>query len=149
MVADVHKYSAVAPIRFPDPRGAFPGDILLRPPPVVVDANVLRNDILRDAIVRSRPDGYIDPVSEVADPGLDPAPHPWLPDVFPAAGAALPASWDSGIDAADRVVRTMLRATQGTPGRAELREDLSQRLHEITAIRRAVDKYLAGSRPDR
>ena len=36
-----------APIRFPDPRGAFPGDILLRPPPVVVDANVLRSDILR------------------------------------------------------------------------------------------------------
>jgi hypothetical protein len=28
-------------------QGAFPGGILLRPPPVVVDANVLRNDILR------------------------------------------------------------------------------------------------------
>jgi hypothetical protein len=47
MVADMHKHSAVAPIRFPDPRGPFPGDILLRPPPVVVDANVLRNDIRR------------------------------------------------------------------------------------------------------
>jgi predicted nucleic acid-binding protein len=47
MVADTHKASAVAPIRFPDPEGAFPSDILLRPPPVVVDANVLRNDILR------------------------------------------------------------------------------------------------------
>lgn len=47
IVADTHKSSAVAPIRFPDPQGAFPGDILLRPPPVVVDANVLRNDILR------------------------------------------------------------------------------------------------------
>ncbi|MBV9384459.1 MAG: hypothetical protein JOY82_18495 [Streptosporangiaceae bacterium] len=47
MVAGMHKYSAVAPIRFPDPGGAFPGDILLRPPPVVVDANVLRNDIRR------------------------------------------------------------------------------------------------------
>jgi hypothetical protein len=47
MVADMHKYSAVAPIRFPDPCGAFPGDILLRPPPVVLDANVLRNDIRR------------------------------------------------------------------------------------------------------
>jgi predicted nucleic acid-binding protein len=47
MIADRHKASAVAPIRFPGPEGAFPGDILLRPPPVVVDANVLRNDILR------------------------------------------------------------------------------------------------------
>jgi hypothetical protein len=47
MVADMHKHSAVAPIRFPDPGGAFSGDILLRPPPVVVDANVLRNDIRR------------------------------------------------------------------------------------------------------
>jgi hypothetical protein len=47
IVADTHKSSAVAPIRFPDPQGVFPGDILLRPPPVVVDANVLRNDILR------------------------------------------------------------------------------------------------------
>lgn len=47
MVAGMHKYSAVAPIRFPGPGGAFPGDILLRPPPVVVDANVLRNDIRR------------------------------------------------------------------------------------------------------
>ena len=47
MVADMHKDSAVAPIRFPGPQGAFPEDILLRPPPVVVDANVLRNDILR------------------------------------------------------------------------------------------------------
>lgn len=47
IVADTHKSSAVAPIRFPDTQGAFPGDILLRPPPVVVDANVLRNDILR------------------------------------------------------------------------------------------------------
>lgn len=47
MVADKHKISAVAPIRFPGPEGAFPRDILLRPPPVVVDANILRNDILR------------------------------------------------------------------------------------------------------
>ena len=45
-VAEMHRYSTVAPIRFPDPGGAFTGDILLRPPPVVVDANVLRNDIL-------------------------------------------------------------------------------------------------------
>lgn len=45
MVAEMHKYSAVAPIRLPGPQGAFPGDILLRPPPVVLDANVLRNDI--------------------------------------------------------------------------------------------------------
>jgi predicted nucleic acid-binding protein len=47
MVAGIHKVNAVAPIRFPGPEGAFPSDILLRPPPVVVDANVLRNDILR------------------------------------------------------------------------------------------------------
>jgi len=46
-VVDMHKHSAVAPIRFPGVQGAFPGDILLRPPPVVVDANVLRNDIRR------------------------------------------------------------------------------------------------------
>lgn len=47
MVADIHKDSAVAPIRFPGSEGAFPEDILLRPPPVVVDANILRNDIRR------------------------------------------------------------------------------------------------------
>jgi hypothetical protein len=47
MVADMHKDSAVAPIRFPSPQGAFPEDVLLRPPPVVVDANILRNDIRR------------------------------------------------------------------------------------------------------
>ncbi len=46
-ISDAHKDSALAPIRFPDPHGAFPQDILLRPPPVVVDANVFRNDILR------------------------------------------------------------------------------------------------------
>jgi predicted nucleic acid-binding protein len=45
VVADMHKYSAVTPIRLPGPQGAFPADILLRPPPVVLDANVLRNDI--------------------------------------------------------------------------------------------------------
>jgi hypothetical protein len=47
MVKNKHKASMVVPVRFPGPEGAFPGDILLRPPPVVVDANVLRNDILR------------------------------------------------------------------------------------------------------
>ena len=47
MVADMHQDSADAPIRFPGPQGAFPEDILLRPPPVVVDANILRNDIRR------------------------------------------------------------------------------------------------------
>src|SRR5580693_7024156 len=47
MVADMHKDSAVAPIRLPGPEGGFPEDILLRPPPVVVDANILRNDIRR------------------------------------------------------------------------------------------------------
>ncbi len=47
MVTEMHKSSAIAPIRFPDSPGAFPGDVLLCPPPVVVDANVLRNDIRR------------------------------------------------------------------------------------------------------
>jgi predicted nucleic acid-binding protein len=46
-VAARHTASAAAPIRLPDPGGVFPADILLRPPPVVVDANILRNDILR------------------------------------------------------------------------------------------------------
>ena len=46
-VADMHKGSSQAPIRFPESNGAFPADILLRPPPVVVDANILRDDILR------------------------------------------------------------------------------------------------------
>jgi patatin-related protein len=97
---------------------------------------------VRDVIVRSRSDGYIDPVSEVTDPGLDPAGHPWLPDAFPAAGAALPTAWKWGVDAADRVVRTMLRATRGGSGLDELREDLSRRLHQIAAIGRGVDDYL-------
>ena len=97
---------------------------------------------VRDTIVRSRRDGYIDPVSEVTDPGLNPAGHPWLPDTFPAANAALPATWTWGADAADRVVRTILRATSGEPGLDELRKDLSKRLHQITAIGQAVDDYL-------
>jgi hypothetical protein len=46
-VAGRHRASAVTPIRFPGPKGGFPTDILLRPPPVVVDANVLRNDVRR------------------------------------------------------------------------------------------------------
>jgi patatin-related protein len=99
----------------------------------------------RDTIVRSRPDGYVDPVSEVTDPGLDPAGHPWLPDNFPAAGAALPATWKWGVDAADRVVRTILRATRSEPGLDELREDLSKRLHQIAAVGQAVDDYLVSA----
>ena len=100
---------------------------------------------VRDTIVHSRPDGYIDPVSEVADPGLDPAGHPWLPDTFPAAHAALPTTWRWGVDAADRVVRTILRATRGESGLDELREDLSKRLHQIAAIGQAVDEYLVSA----
>jgi predicted nucleic acid-binding protein len=46
-VASMHRDSAREPIRWPDSGGAFPADILLRPPPVVVDANILRNDVLR------------------------------------------------------------------------------------------------------
>jgi patatin-related protein len=100
---------------------------------------------VRDTIVRSRPDGYVDPVGEVADPGLDPAGHPWLPDTFPAADAALPATWKWGVDAADRVVRTILRAAREESGIDELREDLSKRLHQITAIGQAVDEYLGSA----
>src|SRR5260221_6043253 len=46
-VAGMHRDSAREPIRWPDASGAFPADFLLRPPPVVVDANILRNDVLR------------------------------------------------------------------------------------------------------
>ncbi len=46
-VAGIHRDSAREPIRWPDASGAFPADFLLRPPPVVVDANILRNDVLR------------------------------------------------------------------------------------------------------
>jgi len=97
---------------------------------------------VRDVIVRSRSDGYIDPVGEVADPGLDPARHPWLPDAFPAADAPLPATWTWGVDAADRVVRTILRATSGEPGLGKLRPDLSKRLLQIAAIGQALDDHL-------
>jgi len=96
---------------------------------------------VRDTIVRSR-NGYIDPVREVTDPGLDPAGHPWLPDTFPAADAALPTTWKWGADAAARVVRTILRATRSESGLDKLREDLSRRLHQIAAIGQAVDGYL-------
>jgi patatin-related protein len=100
---------------------------------------------VRDTIVRSRPDGYVDPVSEVTDPGLDPAKHPWLPDTFPTADAALPTTWKWGVDAADRVVRTILRATRDESGLDELRKDLSKRLHQIAAIGQAVDEYLVST----
>jgi patatin-related protein len=100
---------------------------------------------VRDTIVRSRPDGYIDPVSDVTDPGLDPAEHPWLPDTFPTANAALPTTWKWGVDAADRVVRTILRATRGESGLDQLREDLSTRLHQIAAIGQAVNEYLVSA----
>ena len=100
---------------------------------------------VRDTIVRSRPDGYVNPVSEVTDPGLDPAGHPWLPDTFPAADATLPTTWKWGADAADRVVRTILRATRDESGIDELREDLSKRLHQIAAIGQAVDEYLVSA----
>jgi patatin-related protein len=97
---------------------------------------------VRDTIVRSRPDGYVDPVRQVTDPSLDPAGHPWLPDTFPTVDDALPTTWKWGADAADRVVRTILRATRSEPGLDELREDLSKRLHQIAAIGQAVDDYL-------
>lgn len=42
-----HVSGSADAIRYPSAEGAFPTDFLLRPPPVVVDANRLRNDILR------------------------------------------------------------------------------------------------------
>jgi patatin-related protein len=108
---------------------------------------------VRDTIVRARPNGYIDPVGEIADPGFGHAAHPWRPDTFPAAGDPLPTAWKWGVDAADRVVRTMLRATTSESARGlraasseagldDLRKDLSQRLHQIAAISQAIDEYL-------
>lgn len=101
-----------------------------------------------DTIVRSRVNGYIDPVSEITDPGFHPGAHPWLPDIFPAAGGSLPTSWNWGADAADRVVRTMLRATSSEDGLVDLRKDLSKRLHEIAAISQAIDEYVVLSGKD-
>lgn len=103
--------------------------------------------------MRTRPNGYIDPVGEIADPGFGDAAHPWRPDTFPAAGDPLPTAWKWGADAADRVVRTMLRATTSESARGlraasseaglgDLRKDLSQRLHQIAAISQAIDEYL-------
>jgi len=43
---DMHVRSSKEPIRLPALSGAFPADFLLRPPPVVADANRLRDDIL-------------------------------------------------------------------------------------------------------
>lgn len=46
-VASMHVSNSRQVIRFPSANGAFPADILLHPPPVVLDANRLRSDILR------------------------------------------------------------------------------------------------------
>ena len=94
-------------------------------------------------MAHARTDGYIDPAGEVSDFPLRPASHPWLPAAFPAAGEDLPGTWNWGVDAADRVVRTMLRAISGTAGRDPLRHELSQCLHQIAAISRAVSQHLA------
>ena len=103
-----------------------------------------------DIIARSSPDGYIEPSREVPDfllnpAELRPAEHPWLPDAFPAAGEGLPDRWDWSVDAADRVVRTMLRATSNLAGRDQLRQQLSACLHEIAAINQAVNDHLASA----
>jgi predicted acylesterase/phospholipase RssA len=114
---------------------------------------------VRDTIVRSRPNGYIDPVSEITDPGFGNAAHPWLPGTFPAAGDPLPTAWKWGADVADRVVRTMLRATTSESARGlraasseadlgDLRKDLSKRLHQIAAISHAIDEYLVSAGED-
>jgi patatin-related protein len=100
---------------------------------------------VRDTIVRTRLNGYIDPASEVTDPSPGPAAHPWLPDTFPAIGEPLPTTWTWGTDAADRVVRTILRATSVEPGLDDLRKDLSKRLHQIAAISQAIDEHLVSA----
>jgi hypothetical protein len=69
---------------------------------------------VRDTIARSRPDGFVDPVSDVTDPDLDPAGHPWLHDTFPVAGAALPMTWKWGSGAADRRVSTCRLSNKGS-----------------------------------
>lgn len=46
-VMHMHKASSLEAIRYPSAEGAFPHDILHKPPPVVLDANRLRSDILR------------------------------------------------------------------------------------------------------
>jgi patatin-related protein len=100
-----------------------------------------------DIIANSSADGYIEPSREVPDLLLDraqlnPAAHPWLPDAFPAAGDGLPGEWDWSVDAADRVVRTMLRSIAELPGRNLLRQKLSSCLHQIAAIKHAVNHHL-------
>ncbi len=111
---------------------------------------------VRDTIVRSRPDGYIDPVGDITDAGPGHASHPWLPGTFPASGDPLSTTWEWGADAADRVVRTMLRATSSESARgsraaiseaglSDLRRDLSKRLHQIAAISQAIDGYLVSA----
>jgi predicted nucleic acid-binding protein len=47
IVGSMHRDSCRETIRLPAENGAFPEEIILRPPPVVADANRLRNDILR------------------------------------------------------------------------------------------------------
>jgi predicted nucleic acid-binding protein len=42
----IHIQNATEPIRFPSVGGAFPDDFLLAPPPIVPDANRLRDDVL-------------------------------------------------------------------------------------------------------
>ena len=60
---------------------------------------------------------------------------------FPAIGEPLPTTWTWGADAADRVVRTMLRSTSSRArSRRPLRKDLSRRLHQISAISQAIDE---------
>jgi hypothetical protein len=44
-ISDIHVRNSHNPIKFPDPSGVFLGKLLADVPPVVVDANWLRNDI--------------------------------------------------------------------------------------------------------
>ena len=44
-LSDIHSKNSANPIKFPSYTGVFPGTLLAEVPPVVVDANWLRNDI--------------------------------------------------------------------------------------------------------
>lgn len=99
---------------------------------------------VRDLIARADPDGYLTPALEV-DKNLPLffAPRPWLPAAVPAAGAELPTSWDWGVAAAERVLRTMLRSTSSAAAADSHRSQLSQALEQATAIGGALDDRLA------
>ncbi len=101
---------------------------------------------VRDLIARADPNGYLTPAAEIdKEVPLYFSARPWLPAAVPAAGAALPTSWDWGAAAATRVLRTMLRSTSGAAAAGAHRSQISQALEQTTAIERAVNAHLAAA----